>query len=237
MNIIVLNDQAAIAQKAFEIVKDTLVTGQECFGLATGSSPQGLYKKLRESDLDFSQATSINLDEYIGLPANHPQSYAYFMQEELFKDKPFKQSFLPDGSNPNAEEEAQRYEAILAAHPIDLQILGIGNNGHIGFNEPGSSFKSRTRRVDLTPSTIQANQRFFDSLDQVPSQAYSMGIQSILEAKQILLIAFGPSKAEAIQASVEGPITEDLPASILQTHPNVTFLLDPAASRLLQVDL
>lgn len=230
MEIIVLDSVEAIGKKAAEIVKETLITGQENFGLATGSSPEGLYKELRESDLDFSQATSVNLDEYVGLRANHPQSYAYFMQEQLFDSKPFKASYLPNGLNSNESDEISRYEAILKEHPIDLQILGIGTNGHIGFNEPGSSFQSVTHKVNLTPSTIEANKRFFESADQVPSQAYSMGIKSIMQAKKIVLIAFGKNKADAIAGMIEGPVTEDLPASILQKHPNVTVLLDSAAA-------
>lgn len=233
MDIRIFDTEAAASQAAFELFKDTLKTGNETFGLATGSTPETLYALLSTSDLDFSQATAINLDEYLGLTADHPESYAYFMKEQLFNQKPFKSTFIPDGSNKDATQEIQRYNQVLADHPIDLQILGIGQNAHIGFNEPGSSFQAQTQLVNLTPSTIEANQRFFDSIDQVPKHAYSMGIKSIMQAKTILLLAFGHNKAEAVRAMIEGPVTEDVPASILQTHPNVKVYLDKEAAALL----
>jgi glucosamine-6-phosphate deaminase len=155
------------------------------------------------------------------------------MQENLFNKKPFKESFLPRGDKDNAEEEVERYNQILADHPVDLQILGIGRNGHIGFNEPGTPFDSQTHLVDLDQSTIEANARFFDKIEDVPTQAISMGIKNILDAKSILLFAYGESKAEAIAGTVEGPVTESLPASSLQNHDNVIIIADAEALSLL----
>lgn len=152
------------------------------------------------------------------------------MREHLFNAKPFKASFFPDGTNPDAGAVTREYDRILASHPIDLQVLGIGRNGHIGFNEPGTAFDSRTHRVALTPSTITANARFFARPDQVPRYAYTMGIASIMAAKRIILLAFGEEKAAAIRASLKGPVTPDVPASVLQRHPNVTVVLDAAAA-------
>lgn len=203
------------------------------FGLATGSTPITLYEKICESNLDFTDATSINLDEYYGLSNDNKQSYHYFMNKNLFSKKPFKESFLPNGENKNVENEIASYNKIIEEHPIDLQILGIGHNGHIGFNEPGSSFTDKTRLVDLTASTIEANKRFFKSIDEVPKQAYSMGIGSILGAKGILLLAFGKGKAEIIKKTIQGPYTTNVPATALQKHKNVILLLDEDAASLL----
>lgn len=228
-------DKETASQAVFELFKEELSTNpQTVFGLATGSTPEKLYQLLRESDLDFSQATSINLDEYYGLPADHPQSYHYFMQKELFAAKPFRSSYLPDGSTDDPQAEVKAYEAIIDQNPIQVQILGIGHNGHIGFNEPGSPFDSLTRLVDLTQSTIEANQRFFDSIDEVPTQALSMGIASIMKADKVILMAFGEEKAKIVQAALEGPVTEEVPASILQNHPNAHFILDQAAAKYLK---
>lgn len=224
-------DQAS--QYAFERIETALKQGATSFGLATGGTPEPLYQLLRQSDLDFSHAYAINLDEYYGLAADHPKSYATYMRQHLFDDKPFKATFIPDGSNPDVKAETQKYEAIIAQHPIDLQILGIGRNGHIGFNEPGTAFDSTTALVDLTPSTIQANQRYFPSADQVPTQAYSMGIGTIMKAKEIILLAFGEKKAQAIAQVVRGHVSLDNPATVLNHHPNVTLVLDKAAASLI----
>jgi len=192
------------------------------------------YGEIVKSDLDFSNLTSVNLDEYVGLDGDNPQSYRHFMQENLFNQKPFKESFLPRGVKDNAEAEVERYNQILADHPVDLQILGIGRNGHIGFNEPGTPFDSQTHLVELDQSTIEANARFFDKIEDVPTQAISMGIKNILDAKSILLFAYGESKAEAIAGTVSGPVTENLPASSLQNHPDVTIIADAEALSLLE---
>lgn len=207
-------------------------------GLATGSTPVETYQALirlhQEGLLDFSAASSFNLDEYVGLAADHPQSYARYMREQLFDHINLKQTALPDGMAANLPAECLRYEtAIKDAGGIDLQLLGIGNNGHIGFNEPGEAFVYPTNVSQLTKSTIQANRRFFDTVDQVPTSALSMGIGTIMQARHILLLALGQGKAEAIREMVEGPITPGLPASILRTHPRVTVLMDRGAASLL----
>lgn len=218
---------------AFEVFKKAYESGATVFGLATGSSPIGLYEHIRNSNLDFSNCVSVNLDEYAGLSADDPHSYHYFMREQLFNAKPFQHSYLPDGLAEDIDAEVDRYEAILQANPVDFQLLGLGSNAHIGFNEPGTPFTKRTHKVQLAEATIEANKRFFENEEDVPRFAYSMGLASIMDAKEILLVAFGAKKAEAIRATVEGPITEDVPASILQQHPNVTIIVDEEAAALL----
>ena len=229
MKIIEVKDQIEGGKVAFDILKETLKEGAQTLGLATGSSPLEFYKQIRESDLDLSNLISVNLDEYVGLTGDDPQSYRYFMEKNLFDAKPFKESYLPSGVEESADQEVIRYNKILEEHPVDLQILGIGRNGHIGFNEPGTAFSSQTHLVDLTPSTIAANSRFFEKAEDVPKQAISMGLASIMSAKMILLMAFGEEKAEAVAAMVKGPVTEEIPASILQTHPKVILIVDEKA--------
>lgn len=230
MKTIIVKNQLEGGKVAFDLLKECLAAGAQTLGLATGSSPTALYQKMVESDLDFSKLYSVNLDEYVGLAPDHEQSYHAFMQEHLFNAKPFKESFLPDGMAENLEQAAKDYDDILSQHVIDLQILGIGSNGHIGFNEPGTSFDSQTHVVDLTDSTIEANSRFFTSRDQVPTKAISMGIASIMAAKKIILFAYGDKKADAIFKMVNGPVTEEVPASVLQHHSDVTLILDEAAA-------
>jgi len=230
MHVQVVRDQAAGGLAGFEVFQNALNNGAQVLGLATGSTPVSIYQELVASNLDFSHLTSINLDEYVGLAPDHEQSYHYFMQQHLFNAKPFAHSFVPDGQNPDADEETRLYDALINANPIDLQLLGLGQNGHIGFNEPGTDPKSTTHKVALTPSTIAANARFFDNADEVPRYAYSMGIGSILKAKQILIAAYGANKADAVAAMLQGPVTPDVPASYLQTHPNVTVILDDASA-------
>ena len=229
MKVIQVKNPEEGGKVAFEILKEKLAKGAQTLGLATGSSPLEFYREIVESDLDFSNLTSVNLDEYVGLDGDNPQSYRYFMQEHLFNKKPFKESFLPRGVKDNAEEEVERYNQILADHPVDLQILGIGRNGHIGFNEPGTPFDSQTHLVDLDQSTIEANARFFDKIEDVPTQAYSMGIRNILNSKSIILFAYGASKAKAIAGTVEGAITEELPGSALRKHEDVVIIADKEA--------
>ena len=233
MKVLVFDTVKEASQKAYEVFQESLNSGSKVFGLATGSTPETLYDIMVQSDIDFTQATSVNLDEYNGLAGDHPQSYYYFMNEHLFNEKPFKNNYLPNGLNTDAAAEIERYNQILADNPVDLQLLGLGGNGHIGFNEPGTDFNGRTQLVDLAPETIEANKRYFESASDVPSKAYSMGIASILESKQILLLAFGEGKAEAVKGMIEGPVTNNLPASALQNHDNVTVILDKAAASLL----
>ncbi len=204
-------------------------------GLATGSSPVGCYQQLiqwyRDGVLDFSKCISFNLDEYCGLPVEHECSYHAFMKEQLFDHINMKASYLPDGNAPDLQAECRRHdEAIRAAGGIDLQVLGIGRNGHIGFNEPANQLVYGTQIVRLTESTIQANRRFFDSEDAVPRQAISLGIGGIMSAREILLIAMGADKAQAIQETIMHDITPQVQASILRAHPHVTILLDKAAA-------
>ncbi|HHG6295413.1 TPA: glucosamine-6-phosphate deaminase [Streptococcus suis] len=230
MKIHVVNNQVEGATVALDILREKLNGGAKVLGLATGSSPLEFYRLIRESDLDFSDVTSVNLDEYVGLGEESDQSYIHFMKENLFNDKPFKQSYLPNGLATDVVAETEHYNKILAEHPVDFQILGIGRNGHIGFNEPGAPFDGQTHLVELAPSTIEANARFFDNPEDVPKQAISMGIANIMAAKTIVLMAYGQEKADAIKATVEGAVTEDVPASVLQNHDNVILILDQAAA-------
>ena len=232
MKLIIKANPEEASRCAFEKIREEMESGAKVLGLATGSTPVKLYRIMRESELDFSGMTSINLDEYMGLSEDSPHSYHHFMHEQLFDAKPFKKNYLLDGLA-NEEEECKQFEEIIAANPIDVQILGIGTNGHIGFNEPGTAFDSRTQKVALWQSTIDSNKRFFADEKDVPRFAYSMGIQTILSAKKIILMAFGKEKASAIKAALEGPITEELPASVLQTHKDVTVILDEEAAQML----
>ena len=207
-------------------------------GLATGSTPVNTYRELaslhQEGLLNFSGVTSFNLDEYVGLEQSHPESYISFMKRNLFDHINLKAYYLPDGNAKDLASECKRYDQLINDHGgIDLQLLGIGNNGHIGFNEPGDDFVYDTNVTSLTQSTIEANKRFFDSADQVPRKAISMGIGTILNAREIILLATGKNKAEAISGMVRGDITPKNPASILKGHPHVTVLLDKAAASLL----
>lgn len=207
-------------------------------GLATGSTPIACYQHFvkwhREGLLDFSKAISFNLDEYCGLPATHPCSYHTFMRENLFDHVNLKASYLPDGNAPDMQAECARYDAaILAAGGIDIQFLGIGRNGHIGFNEPADRFVYGTQEVRLTQSTIDANRRFFDSAEEVPTRAISLGIGGIMASRKIVLVALGKDKAQAIRDTVLNDITPLVPASILRTHNDVSILLDKEAASLL----
>lgn len=230
MQIIEVKDQAQGGQVGFGIFKDALENGAQVFGLATGSTPISIYDAITASDLDFSDKVSINLDEYVGLSGDNDQSYRFFMNQHLFNKKPFRESYVPNGLAEDAAVEVKRYEDIIDNQPIDLQLLGLGANGHIGFNEPGTPFDELTHEVGLTESTIEANARFFDDINDVPRDAYSMGIGSIMKGKKILLVAYGEAKADAVAAMIEGPMTEDMPASALQAHKDVTVIVDAASS-------
>ncbi len=226
-----------MSRKAANIISAQMILKPESvLGLATGSSPIGTYKQLiewyKKGDLDFSQIRSINLDEYKGLDASNDQSYAYFMRHNLFDHVNIQpaNTYIPNGMEKDVEKECARYNKIIhKLGGIDLQLLGIGSNGHIGFNEPSDSFAKETHCVDLTNATIQANARFFDSIDEVPKQAYTTGIKNIMNAKHILLIANGENKADALYRSLFGPITPACPASILQLHDDVSIVADEAA--------
>ena len=230
-------DYSELSRKAANIIASQILMKPNCvLGLATGSSPVGTYKELiqwyERGDLDFSGITSINLDEYRGLSGDNDQSYRYFMNTNLFDhvniDK--ARTNVPDGLEPDATKACSDYDQIIEnAGGIDLQLLGLGHNGHIGFNEPADAFACGTQCVDLAESTINANKRFFASEDDVPRQAYTMGIGSIMKARKILVVVSGEDKAEILKKVVCGPITPQVPASVLQLHPDVTIVADEAA--------
>lgn len=232
MNFIKVNNYDELSKKAANIIAAQVISKPNCvLGLATGSTPLGTYEKLAEynkaGDVDFSQVTSVNLDEYQGLDGNNDQSYRYFMDNNLFCkiniDK--AKTFVPDGCAADLAQEGKRYdELIKSLGGIDLQLLGIGLDGHIGFNEPDQVFVGETHEVVLDESTIEANARFFASKDDVPKKAITMGMMSIMQAKKILLIANGKNKKDIVEKSFNGPITPLVPASILQLHPDVTVI-------------
>jgi len=238
MEIIIQPTQQAATDVAARLIARLLIAKPHAvIGLATGSTPLSLYQSLISMNLDWSQATTFNLDEYIGLPREHPQSYHRFMWENLFKHINIRKEniHIPDGNATDIPQFCEDYENhILAAGGIDLQVLGIGTDGHIGFNEPTSSLASRTRIKTLTKQTCIDNARFFGSEEAVPKHVITMGIGTIMEARQNLLLAFGSHKARAIAEAVEGPITSIHPASILQMHPAVKVCLDDAAAGQLQ---
>lgn len=217
-------------KKAFELIKEGMNNGAKVLGLATGSTPETLYKEMTASDVDFTEMTSVNLDEYVGLGGEDEQSYRYFMNKHLFDKKPFKETFVPNGKAEDLDAASAEYEKIIDAHPVDIQILGIGQNGHIGFNEPGTPLDSLTHVVELTESTINANKRYFDKVEDVPTRAVSMGIGSIMKGKKMVLMAYGEAKAEAIKGMIDGPVTTDMPASALQNHQDVVVIIDDAAA-------
>ena len=238
-HIVVLDAQADFDRAAADWVCERMQRKPgTVLGLATGSSPVGLYRELvrryREGRISFRGVRTFNLDEYVGLPPGHPQSYTRFMAEHLFDhvDIDRSRAHLPRGDCADPQAEALRYEALLAEYgPIDAQVLGIGTNGHIGFNEPGTPFSARTHVVELTEETRTSNARFFASPDEVPRRAITMGIANILESREILLLARGPRKVEALRRSFCEPPTPDVPGSALQHHPRVTLLLDRAAAQ------
>ena len=238
MKVIIKKNYEELSKEAAETIKEAIQKKPNLvLGLATGSTPIGTYQELarmyREKELDFSKVVIFNLDEYLGLPADHPQSYHYFMYENLLNHVNINQEnfHIPDGMTKNIEKFCQEYEEkIQKAGGIDLQLLGIGSDGHIGFNEPGTPLDSRTQLVKLTESTIKDNSRFFEKEEDVPRFAITMGVQTIFEAKKILLLASGENKAEAVAKALEGPITSQITASILQKHPDVIVILDEAAA-------
>ena len=236
-----VKDYEEMSRKAANIIAAQVITKPDCIlGLATGSSPVGTYQNLiagyEKGDLDFSNVKTINLDDYKGLSPENDQSYRYFMNTNLFDhiniDK--NNTHVPNGLEADSEKACSEYNEIIAqSGGIDLQLLGLGPNGHIGFNEPDSVFIAGTHCVDLTESTIDANKRFFESIDDVPRQAYTMGIQNIMSAKKILVVVSGANKAESLAKAINGPIDPQVPASILQLHNDVIFVVDEAAASML----
>lgn len=237
MRIYKAKDYEEMSRKAAGIVSAQIIIKPDCvLGLATGSTPVGLYKQLiewyRNGDLDFSGVRTVNLDEYKGISRENDQSYYYFMHQNLFDhvNIPAGNTHLPDGMEPDSEKECRRYEELIQSMgSVDLQLLGIGHNGHIGFNEPADAFDKLVHCVNLTQSTIEANKRFFASAKEVPRQAYTMGIQTIMRSKKILIIANGEGKADIVRDAFFGPITPMVPASVLQLHNDVTLVADEAA--------
>ena len=241
MRIYRATDYKDMSRKAANIISAQVIMKPNCvLGLATGSSPIGTYEQLvewyKKGDLDFSEVKTANLDEYKGLDRTNDQSYYYFMNDHLFSKVNIDMANvnIPNGMEPDAEKECARYEAkIHSLGGVDLQLLGLGHNGHIGFNEPNSEFDKVTHCVNLTESTIEANKRFFASIDDVPRQAYTMGIKTIMQAKKILIVVSGEDKAEIVKKAFFGPITPEVPASVLQLHNDVTLVGDAAALSLI----
>ncbi|MGO3167945.1 glucosamine-6-phosphate deaminase [Senegalia sp. (in: firmicutes)] len=241
MNIIKVKNYDEMSKRAaFIVASQVSIKEDSVLGLATGSTPIGTYKQIiniyNDKLIDFKNITTYNLDEYYDLSEENEQSYRCFMNQNLFNhiniDK--KNTFVPNGKAENPEKECKRYDSLVEkSGNIDLQILGIGSNAHIGFNEPDDKFAKGTHLVDLKQETIDANARFFKSKEEVPKKAISMGMKNIMAAKKVILLASGENKAQAIKSTIEGPINPSVPASILQLHPDVTFILDEdAASRL-----
>ena len=237
MRIIRAKDYMDVSRKAAAIIAAQVQLKPDCvLGLATGSSPVGTYKELiakyESGELDFSQVMTVNLYEYVGLTADHDQSYAYFMRNNLFDHVNIDQANcnIPNGMNPDAEGECARYDAVIAGFGgADLQLLGLGPNGHIGFNEPGEAFVKGTNKVELTKATIDANARYFEKREDVPTHAYTMGIGGIMQAKRVLLVVNGKGKAPAVKDCFFGPIKPQAPGSILQLHPDFILVADEEA--------
>lgn len=241
MKLIRTTDYDDMSRKAANLISAQIILKKDSvLGLATGSTPIGTYKQLVEryqkGDLDFSEITTVNLDEYRGIAKENEQSYYYFMQQNLFRHVNVRKeyTFLPDGMNMDSVAECRRYEELIrSVGDVDLQLLGLGHNGHIGFNEPGEHFERDVHLVDLSERTIEANKRFFESYEAVPKQAYTMGVGTIMRAKRIVLVVSGEDKAEALHAVIQGPITPKVPGSVLQLHKDVVVVADEAAAKLL----
>lgn len=240
MQIIVTENYDEMSERCAQIVKNVLQANPSAvLGLPTGSTPLGVYKLLvkaqKNGEISFKNVTTVNLDEYVGLGKRHKQSYRYFMNKNLFNrvDVDKRNTFVPRGKARDVLKECARYNKIIDEHPVDLQLLGLGQNGHVGFNEPGTKHDSRTHVVALTKSTVRANSRFFGKNESVPECAITMGLGDIVRAKQIVVIASGKQKAKAVKAMVGGKICGRIPSSVLQKHPNVTVIVDRDAACLL----
>ncbi|URZ14182.1 glucosamine-6-phosphate deaminase [Clostridium felsineum] len=241
MELLVVKDYEEMSKKAAAIIaSQMIIKPNSVLGLATGDTPLGMYKELinkyKENEVDFSKVKTFNLDEYYGLTKDNIQSYHFYMMNNFFKfiNIDSNNVNIPNGTSNNIKENCLNYERkIKAAGGIDVQVLGIGVNGHIGFNEPNVNFEAQTHLVNLDEKTIKSNARFFNSIDEVPKQAISMGIKTILQSRKIILLAYGESKAEAIYNTVKGKISPEVPSSILQLHQNVTIILDENAAKLL----
>lgn len=237
MRVLVTKDYEEQSAKAFEVMNGVVKCNPYAvLGLATGTTPLGLYRHMIEDHkahgTGYAHIRTVNLDEYQGLPKSHPQSCAHFMWENLFKHLDIKKSntYIENGTAQNEEEECVRYNKLLSKMPRDIQLLGLGSNGHIAFNEPNTPFGSETHVVNLTENTIKDNARLFANVSEVPRKAFTMGIKQIMQAKQILILASGKNKAEAIYKTVCGAVTEEVPASVLQLHPNCILIADKEAA-------
>lgn len=237
MHILITKDYKELSLRAAEVMLAVVKEKPDAvLGLATGTTPLGLYQRLirdhAENGTDYSRVRTVNLDEYKGLPKSHPQSYAYFMRKNLFDGLQIapEQTDIENGMAEDEGAECARYDALLEQLPRDIQLLGLGSNGHIAFNEPNTSFGSRTHVVTLAESTVKDNARLFDDISEVPRAAFTMGISQIMRAKKILILASGKNKAEAVYKMVKGDVTEAVPASVLQLHPDCTLILDKEAA-------
>lgn len=237
MEIVKVKNYQEMSERACDLIVEKVNSlDNPVLGLATGSTPEGMYQQMidlyQRNKVSFAKTTTFNLDEYVGLAGKNPNSYRFYMNEKLFKhiDLPDNRAFLPNGDGDDMQKECRDYETLMyKAEYIDMQVLGLGLNGHIGFNEPGTAFDSRTHIVDLDKTTREANARFFDSLNDVPKKAITMGIETIMESKKILLLVSGEKKAEAVYRLINGETSEEFPASILQKHENVTLIADEEA--------
>lgn len=239
MKIIITKNYEEMSERAAEIMLGVVKKNpKSVLGLATGTTPLGLYAKMisdhRENGTDYSQIRTVNLDEYKGLAKTHEQSYAYFMKKNLFDGLGItpERTNIENGTAQDAEAECLRYDALLKELPRDIQLLGLGSNGHIAFNEPGTPFGSGTHVVTLAESTVKDNARLFEDISEVPRKAYTMGIKQIMQAKKILILASGANKAEAVYKMVKGTVAESVPASVLQLHPDCTLIADETATEL-----
>lgn len=241
MKVIICKDYQEMSDKAFEVMKEVVVNNPTAvLGLATGTTPIGLYQNMikdhKENGTSYKGIRAVNLDEYAGLDITSNQSYIYFMRDNLFNhiDIKLENTHIENGKAQDKEKECARYTELLKTLRQDIQLLGLGSNGHIAFNEPNTPFDSTTHIVDLTESTIKDNARLFNDESEVPRQAFTMGIKNIMDAKKILVLASGENKAQAVFATVKGEITEKVPASILQTHPDCIVIVDEAAAKLIK---
>ena len=241
MKVIIVKDYEEMSLKAFEVMAEVVKNKPDAvLGLATGSTPIGLYKNMikdhKENGTSYKAIKTVNLDEYAGLDYSSDQSYVYFMRSNLFDhiDIDLKNTTIENGKATDRQAECDRYNKLLEEMQQDIQVLGIGSNGHIAFNEPGTPFGSVTHIVDLAESTIKDNSRMFASIDEVPRQAFTMGLKNIMNAKKVLILANGANKAKAVYGLVKGEVTEDLPASVLQLHPDCIVIADESAASLLK---
>lgn len=238
MNVVVVKNYYEISIQAAQLIAEQITKKKNSvLGLATGQSPVGMYQELikmfKRGDIDFSEVRTFNLDEYYGLPSKHPQSYHYYMWDTFFKYINIKKEniHLLNGATENIKEECNQYEILIQKHGgIDLQILGIGDNGHLGFNEPAIGLNSKTHLVNLSEETIQANSQYFDDIQKIPRQALTMGIGTIMKAKKIVLLANGRKKSQAIERTIHGPVSTEVPATVLQLHNNVLLIIDEEAA-------